>query len=81
VRAHAEKIENRRQSLRAKPKETPPPDVIAKVIAKSKKASTGTAKKTTAANRPCKRCGGLGHYAKTCKRTLDETLDEYDVRP
>ena len=29
----------------------------------------------------CKRCGGLGHYAKTCKQTLDETLDEYEVKP
>ena len=57
-----------------------------------KKAAAATAKKTTtnARNRPsaarrgpttCKRCGGLGHFAKTCKVPLPEALDKYLPTP
>ena len=62
------------------------------VITKGKKKATKATKAknmntmTKALRGPatCKRCGGLGHYAKTCKQALDETLDdidEYEVKP
>ena len=63
------------------------------VITKGKKAAgkatkaknTNTTTKALRGPATCKRCGGLGHYAKTCKQALDETLDElldeYEVKP
>jgi hypothetical protein len=59
--------------------------VITKGKKKATKAkNTNTTTKALRGPATCKRCGGLGHYAKTCKQALDETLDvldSYEVKP